>query len=66
MGGETPFWERGGSSEGRSETRTGGGRERMKMHKQMLALGISVISSVTHVMTNSMENREEQKVRNNG
>ncbi len=46
--------------------RTGGGRERRKMHKQMLALGIDAISSVSQLMTNSMEKRKEQKENRNG
>lgn len=33
------------------------------MHKQMLALGIDAISSVSQLMTNSTEGRVEQKVR---
>lgn len=42
-----------------------GGKERKKMHKQMLALGIDAISAVSQLMTNSMEEkrgaeREEQ------
>ena len=48
------------------EDRTGGGRERKKMHKQMLALGIDAISSVSQLMTNSVEKREEQKDSGNG
>lgn len=39
--------------------------ERRKMHKQTLALGIDAISSVSQLMTNSMEKREEQKERSN-
>lgn len=31
------------------------------MHKQMLALGIDAISSVSQLMTNSMEKSKEQK-----
>lgn len=46
--------------------KTGEGRERKKMHKQMLALGIDAISSVSQLMTNSMEEREEQKESSNG
>lgn len=46
--------------------RTRGGRERKKMHKQMLALGIDAISSVSQLMTNSMEKRGEQKESSNG
>lgn len=53
-------WERVAGERGR-EWRTGGGRERKKMHKQMLALGIDAISSVSQLMTNSMEKSEEQK-----
>lgn len=37
-----------------------------KMHKQMLALGIDAISSVSQLMTNSMEKREEQEESSNG
>lgn len=37
------------------------GGKRKEMHKQMLALGIDAISSVSQLMTNSMEKREEQK-----
>lgn len=44
-----------------SEGGSGEGRERKKMHKQMLALGIDAISSVSQLMTNSVEKREEQK-----
>lgn len=36
------------------------------MHKQMLALGIDAISSVSQLMTNSMEKREEQKESSSG
>lgn len=54
-----------GAREGVKE-RTGGGRERKKMHKQMLALGIDAISSVSQLMTNSTEKREEQKESSNG
>lgn len=42
-----------------------GVKERKKMHKQMLALGIDAISSVSQLMTNSMEKRGEQKERRN-
>lgn len=34
-----------------------------KMHKQMLALGIDAISSVSQLMTNSMEKSETEKDR---
>lgn len=54
-----------GATEGVKE-RTGGGRERQKMHKQMLALGIDAISSVSQLMTNSTEKRGEQKESSNG
>lgn len=47
----------------RETDRAKGGSERKKMHKQMLALGIDAISSVSQLMTNSMEKREEQKKR---
>lgn len=36
------------------------------MHKQMLALGIDAISSVSQLMTNSMEKRGEQRESSNG
>lgn len=36
------------------------------MHKQILALGIDAISSVSQLMTNSTEKREEQKESSNG
>lgn len=52
-------WEGGGGG-------TVGDRERKKMHKQILAMGIDAISSVSQLMTNSMEGREEQKERSNG
>lgn len=42
-----------------------GGKDRKEMHKQMLALGIDAISSVSQLMTNSMEKREEQKESSN-
>lgn len=45
------------------EDRTKSGSERKKMHKQTLALGIDAISSVSLLMTNSIEKREEQKER---
>lgn len=48
-----------GESEREDEGREGG--KRKKMHKQMLALGIDAISSVSQLMTNSIERREEQK-----
>lgn len=50
---------RGASEGGREgeDRRREGGKEK-KMHKQMLALGIDAISSVSQLMTNSMENRE--------
>lgn len=35
------------------------------MHKQMLAMGIDAISSVSQLMTYSMEKREKQKVSGN-
>lgn len=44
---------------GRKEGREVGERE--KMHKQMLALGIDAISSVSQLMTNPIEEREEEK-----
>lgn len=48
-----------------SERRTKWGSERKKMRKQTLALGIDAISSVSQLMTNSIEKREEQKKRSN-
>lgn len=47
------------------EDRTKGRGEKKKMHKQTLALGIDAISSVSQLMTNSTEKREEQKKRSN-
>lgn len=60
--------ERVGGEGGRERKRRleVGGKERKKMHKQMLALGIDAISSVSQLMTNSMEEREEQKESSNG
>lgn len=54
-----------GAREGVKEW-TGRGRERRKMHKQMLALGIDAISSVSQLMTNSTEKIEEQRESSNG
>lgn len=72
MGGERErlCWERAGRRQGRvgekEDWRWEGKKERKKMHKQMLALGIDAISSVSQLMTNSMEKREEQKESSNG
>lgn len=38
-------------------------KNKNKMHKQMLALGIDAISSVSQLMTNSMEKSETEKDR---
>lgn len=64
-------WERVGGEQGsgvKEQTggRGGGGVKRKKqnkMHKQMLALGIDAISSVSQLMTNSMEESETEKDR---
>lgn len=68
MGGDRKrlYWERVGGKRTRDWNRgLRGGKDRKEMHKQMLALGIDAISSVSQLMTNSMEKREEQKESSN-
>lgn len=57
-------WERGGGGEG-GRLQVGRKEGNKEMHKQMLALGIDAISSVSQLMTNSTEKREEQKESSN-